>query len=150
MSFQPPRLFRALQKTQKSLSRRSKSFFTFFARAAGSLLFGLLGGSLRGTFLDWPRSAGWWDGSLRAFLILGAEVRTLRYHSSRGKSTLLSFQTKQNSVRQTARLPLQFVKRGGLFALFRDAFKVGSLEFQTGFESQRKGKVSIPFSFLRK
>lgn len=105
------RLFDRLLQLRSSFQRRQQSFASFFPSAVLSLLAGLLGGSLVGTFLDLPRAAGWWDGALILFVVLSAEV--------------LTWWTKVLPSKTGAR-PLAFLKRGALFAFFVDAFKVGS------------------------
>jgi hypothetical protein len=67
-------------------------------------------GSLLGTFLDSPRARGLWDGALILRFVLVAELRTRREYTS---SSWL--------VRR-----FSFGKKGRLFAILVDAFKVGS------------------------
>lgn len=104
------RLLDGLVRLRTFRQTRQRTFFRFFPTACLSLLFGLLGGSLVGTFLDLPRAAGWWDGALILAMVLASELRTLAHYT-----------------RVPRPLPLHFLKMGALFSFFVDAFKVGSL-----------------------
>lgn len=110
------RLFERLVQLRSFLQIRQRAFSSIFPSAALSLLAGLLGGSLVGTFLDFPRAAGWWDGALILALVFAAEAITW-------------FTTSLSLGTSFYKKPLSFFKRGALFAFFVDAFKVGSLTF---------------------
>jgi hypothetical protein len=106
-----PRLFEFLVRLVNQTKKQKDKFLKFFTLSTSVLFFGLLAGSLTGTWLDVPRSNGWWDGTIIVIFVVGSE-RITRRTQKQDKNTVL--------------FVLQIGKRGMLRALFRDAFKVGS------------------------
>ena len=110
------RFFDTVSSINLFTETRRNQFFTQFPTAIGSLWLGLLCGSLAGTFLDTPRSAGWWDGALIFCFVCFCEFITRLYYLSPRSSTSKNWFL----------FCFQFVKRGVLLAILIDAFKVGS------------------------
>lgn len=81
-------------------------------------MIGLVTGSLLGTFLDLPRGWGWWDGAFRVALVLFVERITRWEYAPSIRSSPPAWGTGGRRV--------AFAKKGLLFAIFVDAFKVGS------------------------
>jgi hypothetical protein len=90
--------------------KKNQFFQVFFLNAFLLLFLGLFFGSLFGTFLDFPRSLGWWDGFLILSVVFLCEGLNLLVYVYK----LFFFKT------------LNYFKIGFLLALFIDAFKVGS------------------------
>nr|YP_005089926.1 hypothetical chloroplast RF20 [Pedinomonas minor]ACQ90902.1 hypothetical chloroplast RF20 [Pedinomonas minor] len=90
--------------------RKNQFFKTFFLNSFFLLFIGLFSGSLFGTFLDFPRSLGFWDGFIILFVLLVCELINLFVYVYK----LGIFKT------------INYFKIGFLLALFIDAFKVGS------------------------
>jgi hypothetical protein len=94
----------------KQVNAKNELFSTNLLNYFIFLFFGLFFGSLFGTFLDFPRSTGLWDGCLIClFLLLTEAVNFFVY----------SYQFEKFKH-------LNYLKLGVLFAIFIDAFKVGS------------------------
>ncbi len=90
---------------------KKNSFFKkFFIKSFLLLFIGLFSGSLFGTFLDFPRSLGFWDGFIILAVLGCCEFINLCVYAYK----LHFFKT------------LNYFKLGFLLALFIDAFKVGS------------------------
>lgn len=90
--------------------QKNTLFKRIFIHSFLLLFVGLFSGSLFGTFLDFPRSLGFWDGFIILFVICLSEIVNICvyvYEFSIFKS-------------------INYFKIGFLLALFIDAFKVGS------------------------
>ena len=85
---------------------------------------GLLLGSLRGTFLDCPCFQKWWDGSLIVFILFLRETTSWVFYSNR--KLRMKIRRLQNIDLNHIISLCQTRKIGLLFAIFLDAFKVGS------------------------
>ena len=109
MPFKQSRFF-GLKNFIFTFLRKKEFFQTFFINSFFLLFLGLFLGSLFGTFLDFPRSFGFWDGFLILFLIFVCEIINLFVYVYKS----LFFRI------------LNYLKLGFLLALFIDAFKVGS------------------------
>nr|YP_009105326.1 hypothetical chloroplast RF20 [Pedinomonas tuberculata]AIT93945.1 hypothetical chloroplast RF20 [Pedinomonas tuberculata] len=105
-----PNLFVILKLFLKKLEKKNKFFQLFFINSFIFLFFGLFIGSLFGTFLDFPRSSGFWDGIIVITLLFICEIINFFVYTS-----------KNNFIKI-----LNYLKLGLLLALFIDAFKVGS------------------------
>ena len=90
--------------------KKNESFKNVFTNSFLLLFIGLFSGSLFGTFLDFPRSLGFWDGFIILFVLLLCEIINLFVY------------VYKSSIFKT----LNYFKLGFLLALFIDAFKVGS------------------------
>jgi hypothetical protein len=90
--------------------RKNQFFKTFFINSFFLLFIGLFSGSLFGTFLDFPRSLGFWDGFIILLVLFFCELINLFVYAYRIKTFKF----------------LNYLKIGFLLALFIDAFKVGS------------------------
>ena len=90
--------------------KKNKFFAQFFLKNFIFLFIGLFLGSLFGTFLDFPRSLGFWDGFIILSIILLCELINLCVYVYK----LFIFKI------------FNYLKIGFLLALFIDAFKVGS------------------------
>lgn len=112
-----PQFFLFIKQFTTNFEEKNENFKIFFLSSFTCLFFGLLVGSLVGTFLDTPRSLGWWDGITIIFLVFLMEVLTFFYYNFyiNVKNRFSVF------IRQ-----LNLFKIGFLLAIFIDAFKVGS------------------------
>lgn len=90
--------------------RKNEFFKSFFINSFLLLFIGLFSGSLFGTFLDFPRSFGFWDGFIILSVIFFCEIINLCVYVYK----VSLFKT------------INYFKIGFLLALFIDAFKVGS------------------------
>lgn len=122
-----PQWREAVVLAYQQLRSRRVQFLSAFVPSLGALLLGLLSGSLTGTFLDLPRGWGLWDGALILVIVLVAELRTRlwssNYQTQNGFEPFGEVSSRGKSKKLMTR---QFLKRGFLFAIFLDAFKVGS------------------------
>ncbi len=90
--------------------RKNQFFQIFFVNSFSFLFIGLFTGSLFGTFLDFPRSLGFWDGFIILLVLFICELINLFVYA---------YKLKFFKV-------INYLKIGFLLALFIDAFKVGS------------------------
>jgi hypothetical protein len=90
--------------------KTNRNFKNLFINSFLLLFIGLFCGSLFGTFLDFPRSVGFWDGFIILLVLLLCEIINLFVYVYKS----FIFKT------------LNYFKIGFLLALFIDAFKVGS------------------------
>ena len=90
--------------------KKNQFFKAFFLNSFFLLFIGLFSGSLFGTFLDFPRSLGIWDGFLILCVLFICELINLFVYVYR----IGIFKS------------INYLKIGFLLALFIDAFKVGS------------------------
>ncbi len=105
-----PQFFLSLKTFFGQIEGKNKQFKIFFLNSFLFLFIGLFIGSLFGTFLDVPRSSGFWDGLIILSLVFSCEFLNLLIYTYKfGKLKVLNY-----------------LKLGLLLALFIDAFKVGS------------------------
>jgi hypothetical protein len=90
--------------------KKNTFFKNFFINSFFLLFIGLFSGSLFGTFLDFPRSLGFWDGFIILVVLFLCEFINLCVYAYQ----INFFKT------------INYFKIGFLLALFIDAFKVGS------------------------
>jgi hypothetical protein len=90
--------------------KKNTFFKNFFLNSFLLLFIGLFSGSLFGTFLDFPRSLGFWDGFIILFVLFLCECINLCVYVYK----IRFFKT------------VNYFKIGFLLAVFIDAFKVGS------------------------
>ncbi len=109
MSFNQSR-FSFLKTFFLKIFKKNEFVKSFFLNSFLFLFLGLFLGSLFGTFLDFPRSLGLWDGFIILFIIFICELINLLVYVYK----IFLFKT------------LNYLKLGFLLALFIDAFKVGS------------------------
>ena len=114
------------EKIQDFRNKRKKKQLRFFQNAATQLVIwftGLLFGSLRRISIEFQRFQKWWSILLILLLLFVSERISFSFYNKKSRTR---YENTNSYHWIEIAFPIQARKIGRLFAVFLDAFKVGS------------------------